>query len=86
MREVLMDFLLPRFRTDDQIKVIRSNLFLHEVGFEKTSDQDNVGTAQHERRIRELKEELNRVHEEKVKVIQLISKKVMDIGESSKLP
>ncbi|ODM92243.1 hypothetical protein Ocin01_14439 [Orchesella cincta] len=40
MREVLLDFVLPRFRTDEQIKVIRSNLYLNDIARNRSEEDD----------------------------------------------
>lgn len=86
MREVLVDFLITRFRTDDQIKVIRSNAFLTDL---RSRVEDNAlgdkAANQDEENIKELKRQLAEIPERKMDIVKQIVKAVGRMNESSKM-
>ncbi len=85
MREVLVDFLITRFRTDDQIKVIRSNAFLNDL--RSLSEEKVAGdkaTNQDDDKIKELKRKLAEIPELKMDIVKQIVKAVGRMDDSSK--
>ncbi|CAL8115820.1 unnamed protein product [Orchesella dallaii] len=71
MREVLLDFVLPRFRTDQQIEVIRSNLSLNVTG--DTPHQDPREGSNIDEEIRDLQKKIQNIKEEKAAVLNRIT-------------
>lgn len=80
-----MDFLITRFRTDDQIKVIRSNAYL--TNFRSRANENfNFGDKsanQDDDKIKELKRKLAEIPEQKMVIVKQIVKAVGRMNESS---
>lgn len=78
MKDVLLEFLVPRFRTDEEIKVIRSNLYLNDVVSNRFKDgTSNLGSDEikkDEEEIAKLNGQLEKIQEEKEDVVRQISK------------
>ncbi|CAL8118619.1 unnamed protein product [Orchesella dallaii] len=83
MREVLLDFVLPRFRTDEQIKVIRSNLYLNDIArIQSQDDARTARTGQLDGEIEDLKKKLVEIQKEKTDMIRQISTHQVMLNES----
>lgn len=85
MREVLVDFVVPRFRTEAQIKVIRSNTFLTDL---RGSDDDlngPVNKTNYDDEIKQLRLKLEETLDEKVEIVKGSLNGVTKLEESSTL-
>ncbi|ODM95722.1 hypothetical protein Ocin01_10955 [Orchesella cincta] len=89
MREVLLDFVLQRFRPEGQIQVIRDNLYLNTPVTKNSHKDPRDAGSQLDREIEDLKKKVAQVKEEKTKVLKNISvhqdtlnKKMIDMQQS----
>jgi len=48
MKDVLLDFLVPRFKSDQQIEFMRSNLYANKSYFELGKGDNTLGSYQGE--------------------------------------
>lgn len=73
MRDVLLDLITTSFRTDDQIKVIRSNLYLNDTCSQTQNEAETMQDSERDEQLQKLKHEIERNHEEKTNVVNSLS-------------
>ncbi|ODM99166.1 hypothetical protein Ocin01_07517 [Orchesella cincta] len=83
MREVLLILCFPRFRTDEQIKVIRSNLYLNDIARNRSEEDDRGSkTSQLDQEIDDLKKNLAEIQKEKMDLVSQIGTHQIMLNES----